>query len=110
MTELQQILARIDPALLSKMTNRHLVALWNLSVQIGVQTRTQTRSIRIDLTTDPDALRECAVVGLAILQPEKHADFITVRPNIQAALPEWMAMSAFPGPTMSGTIGHLGAS
>lgn len=95
MATLHEMLARIDPATIPKITNRHMIALCILSERIGVQTRTHTKSIRLDLTFDPDALRECASAGLALLLHETYGEFITLRLEIQEALPEWQALKAF---------------
>jgi hypothetical protein len=91
------------PRLASRLTRRHIVALCRLSDQVGPQGRIEvvdgqrqrvTKSIRIDLTSDPDALVECAKAGLAQLERK----FITVTPEVQAALAEWLELPAFSRP------------
>jgi hypothetical protein len=88
------------PRLASRLTRRHMVALCCLSDQVGPQGRTETvsgqlqhsySSIRIDLTSDPEALAECAKAGLAKIERK----FVTVTPEVQAALAEWLASPAF---------------
>jgi hypothetical protein len=85
-----------DPSYRLQLSNRHIVALCNLSIQVGVQGRIEfgrggarsrvTSTIRLDLTADPDAIVECANAGLALLDK----GYVTVSPIVQEALAEWL--------------------
>jgi len=89
-----------------RLSNRHIVALCNLSTQVGLQGRSELgqggqRSIvrsrlRIDLTADPDAIVECADAGLA----QMDEDYVTVSAAVQEALTEWLDTTAFPIPAI----------
>jgi hypothetical protein len=85
-----------------RLSNRHIVALCNLSTKVGLQGRSEIgqggqRSIvysrfRIDLVADPDAIVECAEAGLALMDK----GYVTVSPVVQEALAEWLDTTAFP--------------
>ena len=96
MALLEALIESLKPAHRTKVTNRHLTALWNLAIQTGRPTRYQNgiqiSSIRIDLTADPDAIRDCLKFGLA---SQTSKNFVNVKPEIQDALLEWLAKSAF---------------
>jgi len=99
MLKLEQLVN--DPSRLSRLSNRHIVALCKLSTQVGLQGRSELgqggqRSIvfskvRIDLTADPDAIVECANAGLALMDE----GYVTVSPVVQEALAEWLDTTAF---------------
>jgi len=90
-----------DPSRLFRLSNRHIVALCNLSTQVGLQGCSELgqggqRSIvfskvRIDLTADPDAVVECANAGLALMDE----GYVTVSLVVQEALAEWLDTTAF---------------
>ena len=72
------------------------MALRRLSEQCGPQARVEIvggqaqrsdKSIRIDLTSEPEALVVCANAGLAKIERR----FATVTPEVQAALAEWLS-------------------
>lgn len=93
-----------DPLGHFRLSNRHIVALVNLSAQVGIQGRTEigqggqrsivTSRVQIDRTADPDAVAECAEVGLAL----RVKGFVTVSSTVQEALTEWLDATAFPDP------------
>jgi hypothetical protein len=90
-----------DPSRLSHLSNRHIVALCKLSTQVGPQGRSElgdggqrsivTSRVRIDLTTDPDAVIECAQAGLVLMDE----GYVTVSPVVQEALAEWLDTTPF---------------
>jgi hypothetical protein len=90
-----------DPSRLSRLSNRHIVALTQLSAQVGPQGRFEldergrrsviNSRVRIDLTIDPEAVRECAQAGLALMED----DYVTVSPIVQEALAEWLCTTPF---------------
>src|ERR1035437_8488772 len=60
-----------DPSRLSQISNRHIVALCNLSTRIDTARSKSTQkgqytvvSFRLDVTDDPDAVLECTSAGL----------------------------------------------
>ena len=64
-----------DPSRLSQISNRHIVALCNLSTRIDTFRSKSTQkgqydvvSFRLDITDDPDAVLECAKAGLALMK------------------------------------------
>ena len=85
-----------------RLSNRHIVALCNLSTQVGLQGRHEigqgghrsivTSTVRVDLTADPDAVVECANAGLASMRER----YVTVSRTVQEALAEWLDANAFP--------------
>ncbi len=85
-----------------RLSNRHIVALCDLSSRVGLQGRSEvgqggrrsivTSKIRIDLTAHPDAIVECADVGLALMDE----GYVTVSREVQEALAEWLDTKAFP--------------
>ncbi len=91
-----------DPSGLFRLSNRHIVALCNLSTQVGLQGRSELgrggqssivySSVRIDRTADPDAIMDCADVGLALMDK----GYASVSPAVQEALAEWLETTAFP--------------
>jgi hypothetical protein len=91
-----------DSSRLSRLSNRHVVALCNLSTQVGLQGRSEsgeggqrsivTSRVRVDLTADPDAVVECVNAGLALMEE----GYVTVSPVVQEALGEWLDATAFP--------------
>lgn len=96
MALLEALIESLKPAHRTKVTNRHLTALWSLAIQTGRPTHyqhgIQISSVRIDLTADPDAIRDCLKFGLA---SQTSKNFVNVRPEIQDALLEWLKRSAF---------------
>ena len=88
-TGLNQLSKDIVSAHFFRLTNRHIVALCNLSRRIGHQSDTLSTSIRLDREADADLLRECADVGLAIIKD----GYITVSAVVQDALTEWLNMT-----------------
>src|ERR1039458_10751533 len=88
-----------DTSRLFRLSNRGMVALCNLSTQVGIQGRSElgqggqrsivTSTIRIDLTADPDAVVECADAGMALMDK----GYVTVSPVVQEALTEWLDRS-----------------
>ncbi len=90
-----------DPSRLSRLSNRHIMALTQLSAQVGTQGRFEldekgrrsiiTSRVRIDLTIDPEAILECARAGLALMED----GYVTVSPMIQEALAEWLRTTPF---------------
>ncbi len=91
-----------DSSRLSRLSNRHVVALCNLSTQVGLQGRSEsgergqrsivTSRVRVDLTADRDAVVECVNAGLALMEE----GYVTVSPVVQEALGEWLDATAFP--------------
>jgi hypothetical protein len=85
-----------------RLSNRHIVALCDLSRRVGLQGRVEigqngqssivTSTIRVGLTADPDAVVECANAGLALM----HEGYVTVSRIVQEALAEWLDANAFP--------------
>ena len=85
-----------------RLSNRHIVALCNLSSQVGLQGRHEigqggqvsivTSTVRVDLAADPDAVVECADAGLAVMRE----GYVTVSRTVQEALAEWLDANAFP--------------
>jgi hypothetical protein len=91
-----------DPSHLFRVRNRHIVALCNLSIQVGLQDRVELvqgqrqivrTSVRIDLTAAPDAIVECVDVGLVLNKD----GYVTVSHVVQEALAEWLDETAFAG-------------
>jgi hypothetical protein len=83
-----------------RISNRHIVALCNLSTQVGVQGRSEIiggqatasySSVRIDLTADPEALVDCAQAGLAKMD----RNYVTVSRIVQDTINEWLNIEAF---------------
>jgi len=83
-----------------RLFNRHIVALCNLSSQVGLQGRHEiiqgqlqivTSTVRLDRTADPDAVVECADAGLALMRE----GYVTVSRTVQEALAEWLDANAF---------------
>jgi hypothetical protein len=72
-----------------RLTNRHIVALCNLSQRIGPQSVALSKSMRLDREADADLLRECADIGLAIIKD----GYVTVPAVVQDALTEWLNMT-----------------
>ena len=99
MLKLEQLVN--DPSRLSRLSNRHIVALCKLSTQVGLQGRSEsgeggqrsivTSRVRVDLTADPDAVVECVNAGLAVMEE----GYVTVSPVVQEALAEWLDTTAF---------------
>lgn len=95
-----------DTSGLFRLSNRHIVALCNLSTQVGLQGRSELSQggqrtivisrVRIDLAADPDAVFECADAGLALMDE----GYVTVSPVVQEALNEWLDTTAFPAPRL----------
>lgn len=89
-----------DPVRLFRLSNRHIVALCNLSTQVGPRGRSElgqggqrsivTSKVRIALTADPDVIAECANAGLAPMDE----GYVTVSPVVQEALAEWFDTTA----------------
>ncbi len=85
-----------------RLSNRHIVALCDLSSRVGLQGRTEfgqdgqrsivTSTVRVDLTADPDAVVECADAGLALMDE----GYVTVSRIVQEALAEWLDTKSFP--------------
>jgi len=96
-----------EPSRLFRLSNRHIVALCNLSTQVGLQGRSElgqggqrsivTSRVRIDLTADPDAVVECSDAGLALMDE----GYVTISPVVQEALTEWLDATAFPTPAIA---------
>jgi hypothetical protein len=90
-----------DPSGLLRLSNRHIVALCNLSTQVGLQGRSELgqggqssivySSVRIDRTADSDAIMDCAHVGLALMDK----GYASVSTAVQEALAEWLETTAF---------------
>jgi hypothetical protein len=89
-----------DPSRLSRLSNRHIVALCKLSTQLGLQGRSElgeggqrsivTTKIRMDVIADSDAVVECANAGLALI----NEGYVTISPVVQEALAEWLDTTA----------------
>ena len=89
-----------DPSRLSQISNRHIVALCNLSTRIDTARSKSTQkgqytvvSFRLDVTDDPDAVLECAKAGLALM---KNEGYVTLSTAVQEAISEWLDTTAFP--------------
>jgi len=85
-----------------RLSNRHIVALCDLSSRVGLQGHPEfcqdgqrsivTSKVRVDLTAHPDAVVECADAGLALMDE----GYVTVSRIVQEALAEWLDTKAFP--------------
>jgi hypothetical protein len=87
-----------DPSRFSQISNRHIVALCNLSTRIDTARSKSTQkgqytvvSFRLDVTDDPDAVLECASAGLALMDE----GYVTLPTAVQEAISEWLNTTAF---------------
>ena len=87
-----------DPSRFSQISNRHIVALCNLSTRIDTARSKSTQkgqytvvSFRLDVTDDPDAVLECASAGLALMDE----GYVTLSTAVQEAISEWLNTTAF---------------